>query len=220
MYSFICPYCQCSIAASDGTYTLIILSPRQHGIISETSQGEMKIEYFSCPNCNKVSAIATVNGVDVPYSVPIIPRFLAKQLPDYVPDGIRNDYKEACSIVDLSPKSAATLCRRCLQGIIRDFWKVQPSTLYKEITALKDKVDPDLWASLDSLRKIGNIGAHMESDVNLIIDIDPNEARLLIRLIELLIDEWYVARFKRQKLFSNISSVKDEKENQRQNPTS
>ena len=40
--------------------------------------------------------------------------------------------------------------------------------------------------AIDAVRKIGNIGAHMERDINLIVDIDPNEAAILIGLIELL----------------------------------
>ena len=37
-------------------------------------------------------------------------------------------------------------------------------------------------------RSIGNIGAHMAKDKNLIIDIDPDEADHLIQLIENLIE--------------------------------
>ena len=44
------------------------------------------------------------------------------------------------------------------------------------------------------MRKLGNIGAHMEKDINVIVDVDPNEADLLIGLIETVLREWYVAR--------------------------
>lgn len=36
------------------------------------------------------------------------------------------------------------------------------------------------------VREIGNIGAHMEADINVIIDVDPDEAQILIDLVELL----------------------------------
>jgi hypothetical protein len=45
-------------------------------------------------------------------------------LPDYIPEQIKDDYYEACSILNLSPKASATLARRCLQGMIRDFWGI------------------------------------------------------------------------------------------------
>jgi Domain of unknown function (DUF4145) len=31
--------------------------------------------------------------------------------------------------------------------------------------ALEEKVDPQTWDAIDSVRKIGNIGAHMEADI-------------------------------------------------------
>ena len=45
---------------------------------------------------------------------------------------------------------------------------------------------------------MGNIGAHMEKDINVIVDVDPNEAKLLIGLIETLVDDWYVTRHERK----------------------
>ena len=54
----------------------------------------------------------------------------------------------------------------------------------------------------------------MEKDVNLIIDVDPNEASLLINLIEILIKDWYITKQERNKMFGNIiaaASSKDSK---------
>ena len=115
----------------------------------------------------------------------------------------------------LSPKASATLSRRCLQGMIRDFWKIKKSNLFEEINALKDKIPADLWKSIDSLRQLGNIGAHMEKDTNTIIDIDPNEAESLVKLIELLMKEWYINREERKELFSNIINTNQSKQSER-----
>ena len=110
----------------------------------------------------------------------VLPASLAMKYPDYIPQPIRNDYEEACAIVNLSPKASATLARRCLQGMIHDFWGIKLKTLNQEITALKDKLPIDLWDSIDALREIGNIGAHTEKSTNVIVDIDPNEAQTLL----------------------------------------
>lgn len=126
------------------------------------------------------------------------PSSMAKVLPEYIPAPIREDYDEACKIRDLSPKASATLSRRCLQGIIRDYWGTSKPRLVDEIISIKDKVDPDTWDAIDAVRRIGNIGAHMEKDINVVIDVDPDEAQLLIGLIETLIEDWYIARHKRQ----------------------
>jgi len=39
-------------------------------------------------------------------------------------------------------------------------------------------VDPLTWEAIDAVRKLGNIGAHMEKDINVIVDVDPEEAEL------------------------------------------
>lgn len=129
----------------------------------------------------------------------LLPESEAKVLPHYIPSPIKKDYLEACRIRDLSPNASATLARRCIQGMIRDFWKVSKNTLYKEIEAIKDKVHHDTWESIDTVRQFGNIGAHMEEDIDLIIDVEPQEAKLLIRLIEDLVDDWYVDLENRKK---------------------
>ena len=122
----------------------------------------------------------------------LIPPSKAKSFPSYIPQAIRDDYREACLIQDLSPKASATLSRRCLQGILRDFWKVKAGRLVNEIEQIKDKVDHVTWDAIEAVRKIGNIGAHMEADINVIVDVDPNEAELLVGLVETLLREWYV----------------------------
>ncbi|HXC44108.1 MAG TPA: DUF4145 domain-containing protein [Candidatus Dormibacteraeota bacterium] len=115
-------------------------------------------------------------------------------------------------IRDLSPKASATLSRRCLQGIIRGFWGVSKARLVDEIEAIKDKTDPLTWNAIDAVRKIGNIGAHMEKDINIIVDVDPDEAQLLIELIEILVKEWYIAKHQREESLNAIIKVRDAKD--------
>lgn len=141
----------------------------------------------------------------------LIPASSAQTLPDYVPNPIVDDYNEACLICEGSPKASATLSRRCLQGIIRDFWKVRPGRLIDEIEQIKDKIDPLTWEAIDSVRKVGNIGAHMEADINVIVDVEPNEAEILIGLIEILIRDWYVSREERKGHLSEVKKIADKK---------
>jgi hypothetical protein len=98
-----------------------------------------------------------------------------------------------------------------LQGIIRDFWGIKKSRLIDEIAALEEKVDARTWQAIDSVRHVGNIGAHMEKDVDLIIDVDPEEAALLIWLIETLFEEWYVERHEKELKMQKIIQVAQEK---------
>ena len=158
----------------------------------------------------------------------LLPESSAKPQPHYIPDQIVEDYTQACRIHDLSPKASASLSRRCIQGIIRDFCGIKEASLYKEIEALKKQVGsgkapenvlPEIVEALHDVRKIGNIGAHMQKDVNLIIDIDPNEAQALISLIEMLFLEWYVHRHKRQEKLKKLREIAENKQRVKLKPT-
>lgn len=175
---------------------------------------EYEIEVFLAEVTKKPGYVPHINANQKIESWKLKPNSMAKLFPTYIPEVLRKDYEEACLIRDLSPKASATLSRRCLQGIIRDFWgiKIDKPTLFKEINAIEDKVDPLLWEALHDIRSIGNIGAHMEQDINKIIDVEPEEAQLLIELIELLFEECYVTRHQRQKKLEAIKAVKAEKE--------
>ena len=141
----------------------------------------------------------------------VIPSFTSKSYPDYIPQSIRDDYYEACQIRELSGKASATLSRRCLQGMIRDFWGISRSRLIDEISELEGKIDELTWKAIDAVRKIGNIGAHMEKYVNIIIDVEPAEASLLIGLIETLMQDWYIARQERQQRLTQIVELGSKK---------
>lgn len=183
---------------------------------SKACRSCLEISFYKCPNCNQYTIKAIGIGEQInEVNVPIRPISSAKQFPQYIPEAIRHDYEEACAIVSLSPKASATLSRRCLQGMIRDFWGIEKKNLYEEISALKNQIPADLWSSIDALRQLGNIGAHMEKNTNVIVDIDPNEANSLIQLIELLMKEWYINRDERKKLFSSIITTNQTKQSER-----
>lgn len=99
--------------------------------------------------------------------------------------------------------------------MIRDFWGIRKRRLKDEVDALEEKVDPETWDAIDSIRQIGNIGAHMEADINVIVDVDPDEATLLIGLIETLLADWYIARHNREERMSKIKAVAEEKQRER-----
>lgn len=150
----------------------------------------------------------------------LLPESQAKPQPDFIPAPIREDYTEACRIRDLSPKASATLSRRCLQGMVRDFCGISKGTLFKEIEELRKRVNDnnapkgvteESVDGIDHVRGVGNIGAHMEKDIDLIVPVEPHEAQLLIELIETLFDEWYIAREKRRVKFANLAELAEAK---------
>lgn len=222
MASFKCPYCNETFPLLDSTYKPFAFSfaqidcPRGFYKLAESDADAYIMHQYCCPSCSNKTQIASGIGKDVKgITISLSPNSNTVQFPDYIPEQIRKDYAEACQILNLSPKASATLSRRCLQGIIHDFWEIHEKNLNAEITSLKKQIDISLWTAIDKVRSIGNIGAHMEHDIDLIIDIDPGEAEKLIKLIELLFKECYMARHNRTQLLNEIISIGEAKENQR-----
>ncbi len=212
-----CPYCNrdCTLGDDDIKFCEdISYLSEDHGY----AKGNYKIRICPNPECREISikghffTSSDYHGdYKKIYDWQLIPEANAKPFPEYIPQQLRDDYFEACLIKDKSAKASATLSRRCLQGIIRDFWGIKEKNLFTEIASLEDKVDATTWEAIDSVRKVGNIGAHMEKDVNVIIDVEPEEAELLIWLIETLFEEWYVERHTREEKMKKISAIARQK---------
>jgi len=219
--SWVCPHCNFAAVIRDDDKKISDFD-------LESSLGIWKYSTvgITCPNpeCRKPTIIVEMgkyNNFDTHRLlgharkiVPVLPQIdkqRAKEYSDYIPQAVVADYQEACAIVALSPKASATLSRRCLQGMIRDFWKVSGKSLHHEILAIEDKVDPVVWQAILDVKSIGNIGAHMEKDINLIVDVSAEEADLLIEMIEMLLDDWYVARHVKQQKLQRIKEVAAEK---------
>ncbi|MDR2240175.1 MAG: DUF4145 domain-containing protein [Zoogloeaceae bacterium] len=181
-----------------GINTRVIICPNSECKEYSVTSSLHKAQNTSCGPC--------LQGAPI-FRWALRPQSQAKPFPSYIPQPILDDYKEACLIKDLSPKASATLSRRCLQGIIRDYWSISKNRLVDEINELKGKIDATTWDAIDAVRSIGNIGAHMEKDINLVIDVEPEEAELLIGLIEILLKDWYVARNARKQHLASIVSV-------------
>ena len=227
-FSWCCPFCNHNATIGRDDYSF---KDFQFDDNNKYGNQLIRIETITCPNpkCKEYTltlslydyTVVKVPDFSEPVSEPkyifhLIPAAEIKIFPEYIPTPIIADYNEACLIRDLSPKASATLARRCLQGMIRDFWGVKKDRLIDEIEAIKNKVDPTTWKAIDAVRKIGNIGAHMEKDIDLIIDVEPGEAKLLIGLIETLINDWYIVRQKRKESMEeiiNIVRIKKEKKN-------
>jgi hypothetical protein len=232
-HAFTCPHCGRDQIAVSQKATAVT-----HYIdIGSTSLGSLGLHLvaFCCSNnsCNQpVIETSVVRHKEGPYGYffdtndiavryqRIYPESFAQPQPDIIPIAIREDYYEACRIRDLSPKASATLSRRCLQGMIRDFCKIAEATLFQEIKQLRKLVDednapkgvtPESIDAIDSVRAVGNIGAHMEKNVDHIVPVEPDEAQILLDLIESLFDEWYVAAHQREQRFAKVKSLASEK---------
>lgn len=226
-FNWTCPHCDKSQTVVAGRN-----SQKAEPVGVETIEGTVVLERtaISCskPDCQKLTLSIRV-GADagrpeawIPDSKKIlvaervIPRGASKPQPDFIPEVLRADYYEACLIRGLSPKASAILSRRCLQGMIRNFAGIAKATLALEIHALKKAVadgsadraiSAETVEAIDHVRGLGNIGAHMEKDIDVIVPVDPDEAQHMIDLIEMLFEEWYGARERRTQKLSTIARL-------------
>jgi hypothetical protein len=225
-FNWTCPYCNTHTTITEArmrTLSNAIDLPTRHGELFE-----LVTVAAACPNPNCMELIlkSSLSRATRSYAGVVAEEDIeswslrpgngrGRPLPGYIPQGIAADYREANLIKDLSPKASATLARRCLQGMIRDFWKIQKGTLFEEIQELEKHVDASIWAAIHVVRKIGNIGAHMEKDINVMIDVDPEEAEHLIQLLDTLIEDWYVKRHQQDERLRKLQAMADAKEAQR-----
>lgn len=192
----ICPFCNAHIENKVGD-TLIEISntpeeckqhihPVEKLDYSGKSKDELIIKYVYCPYCQKTSY--KVMDCERNVWINIYPKSKAKQFPN-VPKDLYKDYSEACEILDLSPSASATLSRRCLQKMIRDRWNIELKNLINEINTIPatniSQIERD---ALHAVRQIGNIGAHPDK----ILEVEPEDAELTLRIIEIFLQKWYV----------------------------
>ena len=146
----------------------------------------------------------------------LLPESKVKPQPEYIPEKIRKNYEEACKVVNHSPSSASTLGRKCLEGMIEDFCEIKEKNLYAAINKLTSRLKQDKAPQvvtqetiefMDSLRKMGNIGAHMKLETDRIgEEISIKDAELLIKTIEMLFEDWYISRHEREERLKKMQS--------------
>lgn len=225
-----CPHCGHHMVVSEHTNMDVTLVPLQDGSIWGTPGLQITSVACSNRNCRKLTIYLRVarfgrhgNGnaylttSDYDFTRRLVPEAALISLPEDVPVEIAQTYREAVLISDLSGRASAAMARRCLQGIVRDFWSIPENkrgNLGAELSHIRDRIDPELWEDIQAVRSIGDIGAHMDKNVNEVIDVSPEEARILIQLIENLFQDWYIQRAKRRAISRSLRESLAEKREQ------
>ncbi|MCB7038998.1 DUF4145 domain-containing protein [Eggerthella sinensis] len=185
--------------------------------------GEIQVRECQNEDCQKISVYAKayesclmpmLDGLgaenhDLTDWIQICPKPMpdSVDLPDYVPDKVRDDFREAYLIKDISPKASVALCRYCIQYMIRDFWGISKSRLVDEIADLeKSGKSPTSIKMLDAIRDMGNFGAHPEKDTSTIIEVDPEDADLAVQIVQTIIKDWYIDKHEREARISAIDA--------------
>ena len=220
-YFWQCPFC-----TTEQTLTEKGRQASFADLTLENDEGPRRlvVKFVVCPNpkCRKFSLSASLHGLEIVgnrsytgkhlKSWSLVPPSRARSFMVDLPQHILEDYQEACLALEVSPKVAAALARRCLSEMLRDFWHVQHGRLGDEFRQVKGTVDPLTWETIDSVRKSGMIGARMEIEGAEILETEPGEAKLLIGLVETLIEDWYVGREDRRKRLQEIRKISGDDE--------
>jgi hypothetical protein len=187
----------------------------------ENAEGPRRVvmKFVVCPNprCREFSLTASLHTLEIhgkrSYTGKhlktwnLVPPSHARTFSVDLPAAVLDDYHEACLTLETSPKASAALARRCLSSMLRDYWRVQPGSLSDEFRQVKGAVDPLTWEAIESVRNTGLIGARMETEGAEVQAAESGEAKLLIDLIETLIQDWYVTREARRKRLVEIKQV-------------
>jgi len=189
-----CPHCLESFHDAAG-YTFL----------RKDIDGQWAIRHQTCPACDR-AIFELVNGswhvqanvmVSAKSTVFVHPRGVSRSpVPSEVPKEIAEDYKEACLVLNDSPKASAALARRGLQNTLRNAAGVRHGDLADEIQQVLDsgKLPTQLAESIDALRNIGNFSAHpMKSKASgEILPVEPHEAEWNLDVLEALFDFYFV----------------------------
>ena len=124
------------------------------------------------------------------------PKGYARPIPVEVVDPYRQDFLEACLVLDPSPKASAALSRRCLQAILRDKAATKSKDLHDQIEEViaSGKLPSHIQDDLHAVRNIGNIAAHTmkSTTTGAIVDVAPGEAEWNLDVLESLFDFYFV----------------------------
>ncbi len=187
-------------------------------IYGDCDGGTYELTISCCSHCKKEEITirrCNIKTLDDKYLydedliVNVRPKFNGKIFPEYVPQAIRQNYKEATTILKLSPKASAILSIICIREMIRDRFGINnKNNLQDEIKAIQDNdlISKEVLNALNNLCDIGNIDANMEKDVDL-IDIDEGKAKGLIKFIEYFINEWYIQVHNRVQFIKEITEI-------------
>lgn len=214
-----CPHCNTGVNIEWEETSAYVSDSKNLNVGAEIAHGQ-------CPECEGI-IVKLVRGKlgregeynrfvnDVESEEIIHPKFSTRFIENEVPEPYRSEFKEATSILSLSPKASAALSRRMLQNVLHQEYKIQKRSLADEIDEFINMqgVPSHLAGAIDAVRNIGNFGAHPLKNTNTgeIVDVEPGEAEWLLDVLESLFDFAFVQpsrlEERKQKLNNKLKQI-------------
>ncbi len=195
-----CPYCSVTI------HIELQLQPLTTAVDENKSAIGWEAAYGICPNCKQAIIMLRVgprapmqNGkfrISPTTTFLVWPRSSFRPCPAEVPSDIATDFREASSVLSISPQASAALTRRSLQQILRDYGHTKSKDLFDQIQEIIDEghVPTSLADQLNAVRVIGNFAAHplKSQSTGAILPVEPNEAEWNLDVLEDAFDHYFV----------------------------
>jgi len=196
-----CPHCLVGINLMKTEHMVGALGQNDPRDSRYTGAWTWRMSQGVCPECQQsiIYLCRFYNHPNSPVSteaVLVYPKGASRSpVPTEVPPDLREDYKEACLVLQDSPKASAALSRRCLQHLLRTAGGATPQELSKEIDEVMPKLPSYLADAVDAIRHVGNFAAHplKSTSSGEIVDVEPGEAEWQLDTLEQLFDYYFVA---------------------------
>lgn len=182
----------------------------------EPGHGFLGIRFDRCPACKRsivflrTEQIMLNAGADIrPFEYMVYPKSVSRTpLPPEVPDEFAEDYREASLVLSDSPKASAALSRRCLQNVLKVAGMTTKKDLVQQIEEVLPTLPPHLRDLIDAIRVVGNFAAHPTKSAHTgeIIDVEPGEAELLLDVLEMAFDFYFVQPAEAQRRRDGINA--------------
>jgi hypothetical protein len=220
-----CPYCNCIFSSDGVNYDTSFPKFQSIGrMIHGNTPGNpnhknIGIMSHYCPECNNPIMWMYEFDLSIGSKEPVMaikeynllfPKYRYNCIDPSIPEKYAKELNEAILIIDISPKASAALSRRCLQKYIEDEEKIVKNNLVDEIKELiaKNTLPKYLSDDIDSIRVIGNFGAHPKKSENSgeIIEVEAGEAEWLVETLDNLLQFHFVQQLEsenRRKAFQD-----------------
>ena len=161
---------------------------------------EFQVTATQCPSCSK-----PIMRIRTKVEELVLERFIypvCANRPaidsDSLPQTLKDDYLEACNVLEISAKASAVLSRRVLQGILKERG-YDSKNLYTQINNVLDEkgekaLPTHIKDTIHFVRRFGNFSAHpiTEETTLQVVDIEDGEAEWCLQIIEGLFTHYYV----------------------------
>lgn len=185
---FHCPYCQVYSRQYwwDGYY------------LKSSVTRDTDLDISECTHCKKLSYWYKERMIIPDESTAPWPH-------DDLPESIKDDYLEARSIINKSPRGSAAILRLCLQKLMKELGE-SGKNINADIGFLVKKGLPEeVQQAADILRVVGNESVHPgELDIR----DDTNIAIQLFELINFIVEDRITRKKKITSLFSRLPEIK------------